>query len=241
MCLCRGQGPNTLSETMPSASRIDADVGLSFFMVHAGWPEAYCKFTLLQASKALPFATKALQGLQQYMRLVIDASADLRSLRGGSLLMFGGEHSIPGARPMNTATVSLHAGRGRFKCGRRSGSLWTVPGERCLAEILKTIEAPISFVDWGKGAPATSTKHMCSIGKSPAQSVCVEFGVQSSWMRDSVTIRSFVCEKASGLITCTDHSESGSNCAPVLCYQEHSAHTLQTKKKRKWTSLIYTA
>ena len=76
-------GPNALSEATSSASRIAADVDLSFFMVHAGWPEAYCKFTVLQASKAQPLAMKAFQGLQQFMRLVIDASADLRSLRGG--------------------------------------------------------------------------------------------------------------------------------------------------------------
>ena len=34
-----------------------------------------------------------------------------------------------GARPMNTATVYLLAGRVRSKCARRLGSLWTVPGE----------------------------------------------------------------------------------------------------------------
>ena len=68
---------------MSSASHITVDIGLSFFMVHAGWPEACCKFTVLLTSKALPFAMKALQELQQFMRLVIDASADLRSLRGG--------------------------------------------------------------------------------------------------------------------------------------------------------------
>ena len=68
---------------MSSASRIAADIVLSFFMVHAGWPEANCKFTVLQTSKALPIAMKALQGLQQFMRLAIDASAELRSLRGG--------------------------------------------------------------------------------------------------------------------------------------------------------------
>ena len=79
-------GPNALSEVMSSASRIAADIGLSFFMVHAGWPEACCKSTVLQASKALPLAMKALQGLQQFMRSVIDASADLHSLRGGHSL-----------------------------------------------------------------------------------------------------------------------------------------------------------
>ena len=39
------------------------------------------------------------------------------------------EHCRPGARPMNTATVSLPACRGRSKCGRRFSSLWIVPGE----------------------------------------------------------------------------------------------------------------
>ena len=39
------------------------------------------------------------------------------------------EHSRPGACPMNTATVSLHAGRGRSKCGQHLSSLWIVSGE----------------------------------------------------------------------------------------------------------------
>ena len=47
------------------------------------------------------------------------------------------EHSRPGARPMNTATVSLPAGRGRSKCGRRLSSRWTVPGENVGQMILK--------------------------------------------------------------------------------------------------------
>ena len=61
----------------------------------------------------------------------------------------------------------------------------------------------------------------------------VEVGIQSSWMCVSVTIRTFACEIAFGLITCTDHSEYGPNCAPVGCYREHHAHTTRCHCKKK--------
>ena len=69
------------------------------------------------------------------------------------------EDCRPGAHPMNTATVSLSAGRGRSKCGRRLGSWWTVP-EKTLGTDSQIVEAPTSFVDLGPGASARSTKHI---------------------------------------------------------------------------------
>ena len=115
-------GPNALSEAASSASRIAADIGLSFFMVHAGWPEAKCKFTVLQASKALPRGcNNSCVWLWMHLPTCGVCVAVTPHVRC--------EDCRRGARPMNTATVYLLAGRVRSKCARRLGSLWTVPGE----------------------------------------------------------------------------------------------------------------
>ena len=61
------------------------------------------------------------------------------------------EDRRPGARPMNTATVSLPAGRGISKCGRRLGFLWTFPGENVWQSFSN--RRGTSIVDLGPGRP----------------------------------------------------------------------------------------
>ena len=53
--------------------------------------------------------------------------------------------------------------------------------------------------------------------------------------------RPFACEKVSGLIRCTGHSEYGSNCAVTENILRTRRDAAASKKKRNWTSPIYTA
>ena len=73
------------------------------------------------------------------------------------------EHCRPGARPMNTATVSLHM----LVVGGPNVADALVPCGPSLGKMFgrdhTTVEAPTSFVDLCQGAPARSTKLSISI------------------------------------------------------------------------------